>query len=262
MYDELIQTEIESYRIAPAIQIKPARLATLLENFSGNDPVNTILTGTAGDGKTYHCRRVWESFGGDPGIWQHGQKISELVLSASGKKLVIVKDLSELSVADKRGLFPQLAAAVAGDQSDQVYLVAANDGQLVASWRDWAESKGGSQFDNFRILEEMLVEERSEDKRLRLRLYNLSRLDAAAHFDALIDQVVEHPQWKACGNCPSADDNACPILLNRERLRGEPATNPFRRRLSALLRLAGANRMHLPIRDLLLLGVNIILGDQ
>jgi hypothetical protein len=30
----------------------------------------------------------------------------------------------------------------------------------------------------------------------------------------------------------------------------------------ALLRLAGANRMHLPIRDLLLLGVNIILGDQ
>jgi hypothetical protein len=80
-----------------------------------------------------------------------------------------------------------------------LYLVAANDGQLIASWRDWAGPQGGQSFADFKVLEEMLVEERSRDPRLRLRLYNLSRLDPSKHFDALIEQVVEHQQWSAAG---------------------------------------------------------------
>ncbi len=263
MYDELIQAEISKYNVDPPIHIEPARLKHLIDNFSAEQPDNVILTGTAGDGKTYHCRRIWEHFAGDPAHWQLGNKIAELKLPASGKILVIVKDLSELSSMDKDGLFPMLAAAVAGEEEKKVFLVAANDGQLVASWRDWAEAKGGKVFQNFKILEEMLVEERSHDARLRLRLYNLSRLDASLHFDALVEQIVEHPQWRGCADCElMAPDGTtqCPIRLNRQLLRGE--NSPFRRRLMSLLRLAGANRMHLPIRDLLLLGVNIILGDQ
>jgi hypothetical protein len=265
MYDELIQAEISKYNIDPPTQIEPARLRELLDNFSAAEPDNIILTGTAGDGKTYHCRRIWEHFGGDPATWQRGDKIAQLNLSASGKTLVIVKDLSELSSTNKAALFPELAAAIAGNESEKTFLVAANDGQLVASWRDWAEPQGGQHLEDFKVLEEMLVEERSHDPRLRLRLYNLSRRDAAEHFDALIEQVVEHPQWNACRGCEllAADGTTtCPIRLNRELLRGGRSRSPFRRRLGALLRLAGANRMHLPIRDLLLLGVNIILGDQ
>ena len=66
MYDELIQCEIERYAIDPAIHIDPARLDEVRSNFESATPRNVILTGTAGDGKTYHCRRIWEHFGGDP----------------------------------------------------------------------------------------------------------------------------------------------------------------------------------------------------
>lgn len=265
MYDELIQIEINRHQIDPPIQIEPARLKDLIDNFEGAEPINVILTGTAGDGKTYHCRRVWEHFGGDKSQWQSGKKIATLNLPHTGKRLVIIKDLSELRDEEKASLIPELASAVSGTNRDAVYLVAANDGQLVASWRDWAEPTGGKAFSDFRSLEAMLVEDRIHDPSLRLRLYNLSRMDASTHFDALVDQVTEHSQWQGCQGCElinAAGTTSCPIRLNRELLRGGVTKSPFRQRLSDLLRLAGVNRMHLPIRDLLLLAVNIILGDQ
>ena len=75
MYDESIQEMIDLYKIDPPIQTKPARLQDLVENFETPNPVNVILTGTAGDGKTYHCRRVWENLGGDKNEWQRGEKL-------------------------------------------------------------------------------------------------------------------------------------------------------------------------------------------
>ncbi len=263
MYDELIQAEIARYEISPSIQIEPARLKDLIENFDSPEPTNVILTGTAGDGKTYHCRRVWEYFDGDEGQWQRGKKIATLDLPKSGKHLVIIKDLSELKAEEKRELFPDLAAAVAGTNEGDVYLLAANDGQLVASWREWAEQDGDQALADFKVLEGMLVEDRHRDPHLRLYLYNLSRMDASQHFDALVERVVEHPQWRGCEGCELLNEDGstiCPIRLNRELLRA--ASSPFRQRLGALLRLAGVNRMHLPIRDLLLLVINIILGDR
>ena len=94
MYDELIQTEVDRLGIDPAIQIPPARLQDVLDDFESTAPRSVILTGTAGDGKTYHCRRVFEKSGGNPSDWQRGKKIVTLSLPNSGKSLIIVKDLS------------------------------------------------------------------------------------------------------------------------------------------------------------------------
>lgn len=265
MYDELIQTEIERHGIEPAIQIRPARLEQVSANFSSSTPRNVILTGTAGDGKTFHCRRIWEDFGGDHEAWQEGKKIFSLNLPKSGKTLTIVKDLSELTQPEKDALLPDLALSVTGQNTDNVYLVAANDGQLLASWRDWSDTQDEEAHRVFKLVESMLVEDRTQDDTLVLDLYNLSRLDASQHFQELIEKVVEHPQWSQCEGCEllSTDGSTtCPIRINRERLRGKPGHSMFRQRLGELIRLCRANRMHLPIRDLLLLGTNIILGDR
>ena len=265
MYDELIQAEIERHSIDPPIRIPPAHLTDLLGNFEDSDPRSIVLTGTAGDGKTYHCRRVWEHFGGDSDLWNEGRKIVSLKLPASQRVLTIVKDLSELTREEKDGVLAGLDKSVVTPERDHVYLVAANDGQLLASWRDWAEPQGQDAHRIFRIVEDMLVGERSHDEALHLDLYNLSRLDASAHFEELVEQVVEHPLWSQCQGCQLlADDGTttCPILINRERLRGGADGLTFRRRLRDLIRLSRANRMQLPIRDLLLLCVNILLGDR
>lgn len=265
MYDELIQSEIERHGIEPAITIPPARLQQVIENFAGETPNSVILTGTAGDGKTYHCRCIYTHFGGQPEAWHRGEKLSYIPLPGTDKQLCIVKDLSELTAGEKSELLPKLAAAVAGRNEETVYLVAANDGQLLASWRDWAEALKGEEYKHFKIIEEMLVDEKTEHDALSLQLYNLSRLDASAHFEKIASQVIEHPQWDQCTGCEllNADGSTtCPIRINRERLRGEDGVSLFRERLLQLLKLARANRMHLPIRDLLLLCVNILLGDQ
>ena len=265
MYDELIQTEIERHGIEPAIQIRPARLEQVCANFSSSTPRNVILTGTAGDGKTFHCRRIWEDFGGDREEWQQGKKILSFDLPNFGKTLTIVKDLSELTQPEKDALLPDLALSVTGQDTDNVFLVAANDGQLLATWRDWSDTQDEEAHRIFKLVESMLVEDRTQDDTLVLDLYNLSRLDASEHFQELIEQVVEHPQWSQCEGCELINEDGsttCPIRINRERLRVKPDHPVFRQRLGELLRLCRANRMHLPIRDLLLLGTNIILGDR
>ena len=265
MYDELIQAEIERHRINPAIHIEPARLKQVQENFESPAPRNVILTGTAGDGKTYHCRRVWMHFEQDSERWKEGDKIVSVVLPMSGKLLTIVKDLSEMTRAEKDSLLAGLADAVSGRDDTSVYLVAANDGQLLASWREWTTTQDEDAYRVFKIVEDMLVEERIKDDALNLDLYNLSRLDASEHFQELVEQVVEHPQWSQCKGCALLKDDgstSCPIRINRERLRGNTVGSVFRMRLGELMKLARANRMHLPIRDLLLLGVNILLGDR
>ncbi|WP_287125031.1 hypothetical protein [Chromohalobacter sp.] len=265
MYDELIQAEIERYGIDPVIHITPARLQEVQENFGSIEPRNVILTGTAGDGKTFHCRQIWTAFGSDLEHWNAGEKIVFLTLPASGKTLTIVKDLSELTQDEKNKMLANLAASVAGKDPENVYLVAANDGQLLASWRDWSERLGEDEHEIFKIVEDMLVEERTRDDVLHLNLYNLSRLDASEHFQELVEQVVEHPQWSQCDGCEmlkSDGSTTCPIRINRERLRNGNEGSVFRKRLGELMKLARASRMHIPIRDLLLLGVNILLGDR
>lgn len=265
MYDELIQTEIERHGIDPAIHINPAKLREVQENFGVLEPRNIILTGTAGDGKTFHCRQIWDAFGGDPEHWNTGKKIVSLTLPVSGKALTIVKDLSELTLEEKNRLLINLASSVAGKSTVNVYLIAANDGQLLASWRDWSDIQGEDEYRIFKIVEEMLVEERTNDDALNLNLYNLSRLDASENYQELVEQVAEHPQWSQCDGCNllnSDGSTTCPIRINRERLRNGSNGSVFRKRLGELMKLARANRMHIPIRDLLLLCVNILLGDR
>lgn len=265
MYDELIQAEIERRAITKPIEISPAFLRQIISNFECEIPRTIILTGTAGDGKTFHCRSAYSKFGGDVEAWNEGSKVSTVSLPKSSKLLRIVKDLSELTLEEKNDLMPQLASAVAGKNKETVFLVAANDGQLLASWREWAEANGQEAYRHFKTVEEMLVDEIQENPTLELYLFNLSRLDASGHFEEIVDQVVEHPQWDQCAGCELLDEDGnttCPIRINRERLRRVDGQSLFRDRLGQLLKLSRSNRMHLPIRDLLLLGVNILLGDR
>ena len=55
-----------------------------------------LIAGTAGDGKTYHCRALWTSMGGDPRAWAAKGNIKEHRL-ADGRLAVFIKDLSEFN---------------------------------------------------------------------------------------------------------------------------------------------------------------------
>jgi hypothetical protein len=262
MYDERIGDALKTYGVAPIV-VQPAKLESLLLNFRSGEPTTTILTGTAGDGKTFHCRRVFEELGGERRVWTRGTKRVSVSLPGRAGELVIIKDLSELTDDDKRVLLPDVGCTVRGEEKSRCYLIAANDGQLLATWRRWGSISGEEQ-EIFRALESMLVNDEEEHETLKIRMYNLSRSALAPLFDDLLEGVISHPDWSRCGGCPVANEEGetplCPILVNRERLARNGQWR-LRSRLGELIELAAANDQHLPIRHLLLLVVNILLGD-
>ncbi|MEZ4405718.1 MAG: hypothetical protein R3A52_04360 [Polyangiales bacterium] len=75
----------------------------------------------------------------------------------------------------------------------------------------------------------------------------------------VVDAVLAHEGWRGCDGCAgqSPDPAArCSIWENRERLGGAL----FRERLSALLELCDQSERHLPVRQLLILASNMLLG--
>lgn len=73
--------------------------------------------------------------------------------------------------------------------------------------------------------------------------------------------VAGHPEWDNCGRCAlQADGRVCPIDENRRRLLGQADGGQLSRRLGDLVEIARLNGLHLPVRDLLALCSNMVLG--
>jgi hypothetical protein len=72
-----------------------------------------------------------------------------------------------------------------------------------------------------------------------------------------------HPEWENCKRCAlKADGKVCPIDENRRRLLGETDGGQLSRRLGDLVEIARLDGMHLPVRDLLALCSNMVLGHS
>jgi hypothetical protein len=255
MYDEVIQRTLRRKKLQP-IAFETEYLSELLDNFRSASPRSVILTGTAGDGKTYYCRQIWEEFGGSVEDWQQDNKIHRLAWS--DRQLVVIKDLSELTSNEKRLLLPSIAAAITGEDSSTIYLIAANDGQLVETWAEAAQLT--QELEPVRqAIEDLLVGDLRELGGLQVKLYNLSRQSAAVLFPRILDAVVTHPGWGDCNQC-AYQSQGCPIWQNKQRLEGTSANRTTRERLTDLLKLCELNQMHIPVRQLLLLVANTLLG--
>lgn len=256
MYDEMIWHALRKHKIEP-LNLPAPYLEELLENFKSDNPVSEILTGTAGDGKTYRCREVWLNLGGREDTWLRGDK--RQTLQHGGREIVFIKDLSELRAEDSTPLLQQMAEDVALPDARRVYLVAANHGQLLEKLKLASDSTAVARMAT--AVEEMLFRKTNPDPGLRLRLFDLSRSRATLLVGKVIEQVTDHPGWQDCETCPVlAAGQICPIQENRARLKGDRDKGLLRTRLEALIEICAQNGVHLPVRQLLLLVANAVLG--
>ena len=229
-------------------------LDELVGNFLSSTPVSVILTGTAGDGKTFYCREVWKRLGGSESLWDENHKINEL--NVNGYRVVFIKDLSELSDDEKETL-TLMADTVMGENINVVYMVAANDGQLLDSWKNINQTY--NVINTRQAIEELLIEGQKQKDGFQIKLYNLSQTNSAKLLPKIVSEILNNPGWEECTNCPySLEDSMCPILENRKRLESED--NLIIERLTDLLTLCEVNELHIPLRQLLLLVSNMLLG--
>ena len=258
MFDEYVAGAVGRAKVKP-ITLSTPMLEMMKEHVSSGKSGSILIAGTAGDGKTYHCRALWASMGGDPRVWATKGNIKEHRL-ADGRLAVFIKDLSEFNGEESDAPLARLEKSVLGDDDTEIVVLAANHGQVLDRLRDLGRRQGRNH-PLRKPLQEFFLQAGQEPT--RLAVFDLSRTAGRMALEEVIAAVTEHEEWGNCGRCSlKSQDKICPIYENRERLLGNDDNAQLAHRLGDLVEIARLNGHHLPVRDLLALCANMILGHR
>lgn len=282
MYDETIQRSSRRLGIAPILFEHPMQMP-VVNSFARAtvDPVSVILTGTAGDGKTHLCRQVWNALKGDEKEWASDSPYLSLKFVYPKDRTAwpeskdpglyrlvhvhFIRDLSSWAPQqgtewepDKEQLLHRFCSSLFDPTSNEVFLMAANDGQLIESFRRLTKTEDVERARQ--LFEDLLVEDRQERTGVRLKFFNLSRTSSTDLFDRAVQSFLGHGGWRELTEENHKENELfgakCPIRRNYELLQ----TPLVQSRLRALLELTDYNGLHVPIRQILLLLTNALLG--
>ena len=270
MFDEEIQRTAKQKGIRPITFDHPLAQHLLRSfNRSNNQWKSTILTGTAGDGKTHLCRQVWEELGGDAEEWGSNAPYVMMTTQHPNKGKVQVHVIRDLSAwvpqqgmdwpQEKAKLLLKFSKLLSESNPTDFFLIAANDGQLVETWRrlkDYTRDEDAELA--FFIFEDLLFKQQEELD--NLNFFNLTRMKSSELFEHCLQGLLSHEKWQECFSGEDADSIAfgpqSPIRQNYELLQ-EPLV---KERLKMLFEFCDYNELHVPIREILLLLANAILG--
>ena len=258
MFDEYVSGAISRAKVQP-IQLATPLLEDMVKHIQSKAPGSMLIAGTAGDGKTYHCRALWTRLGGDPKAWAAKGNVKELRL-VDGRLAVFVKDLSEFNGQDSDLPLQRLERSVLGGDDSEIVILAANHGQILDRLRNLDKRQGGRHPLRNPLQECFLQAGPAPD---RLAVFDLSRVTTRKTLEEVAKAVAAHPGWDNCSRCSlNAGGKVCPIDENRRRLLGESDGGQLASRLGDLVELARLNGLHLPVRDLLALCSNMVLGHS
>lgn len=268
MYDEHIRKSARRAGIRPLAFEHPVEKEVLgLFGARAERPSSVILTGTAGDGKSHLCRKIWVELGGDEAEWGTDDIYHLRQATISGRPVTVhvVRDLTALPRTDALGrytdkgeLLSSFCQSLFEPSAETVFLIAANDGQLVETLHRLPTTDASHRMRA--LVESLLVEDRRDSSDVPLKLFNLSRVPCTTLFDLALDAFLSHEGWGSCYAEAGGDDSffgiRCPVRHNYELLKTELVRN----RLRSLFELCDCNELHVPIRRLLLLFANAVLG--
>jgi hypothetical protein len=220
-----------------------------------DDPPRAIfLTGDAGHGKTYMCRRVLvetlglsetEAFAAISTVDGPGRSdgMHDLGLLPSGNHLRIVKDLSDLDI-------PTGARVIASalEAAGRTTVICANEGRLrVALTQDGVSIFASSR----QAVQDALAS--GSIRRGDVAVLDLNKQAMTAEANDLAAKLLDRwasdgRRWQSCGRCPAAP--RCPILANRKLLGDSPGAAQRRNVLSRLVRFAETAGVVVTFRDL------------
>lgn len=230
------------------IKIDNHLLEKLFEKFIVS-PKPIIISGSAGDGKTYLLRKLFEEMGGDIQRWSEDY-IPEVAFE--GFLVKYIKDFTEIEREDKLRALESLYTSIY-QTSNELYIIAANDGILTDTLRDAL-----GEYTHFKELLD-LIENSIEEINFSndLILLDLSQTSSAKNFELLLQEIL-----LLCdryeSDCPSLSDSEifCPIHSNIELLKKEH----IQKQLIAIVRSCDLNYTHITLRKLFILISNMILG--
>lgn len=227
---------------------------------------SVILTGTAGDGKSHLCGKIWSLLGGSEQQWNSDDVYHTIDIQCGEKTLTvhIIRDLTALPPNDAKNRYSDKAELLTAfcdclcELNENVqFLIAANDGQLVETLQRLPSTTNVDRVKA--IVESLLFDDCRDAQEAPLTLFNLSRVPSVVLFDLALREFLDHEGWIDCYESKITDGffgERCPIRYNYELLK----STLVRGRLRSLFELCDCNDLHIPIRRVLLLFANAILG--
>jgi hypothetical protein len=266
MYDERIERSRQRAGVDPGIRLPAPSIDEALAVLRAENPASVVLTGTAGDGKTYQCRQIWLQLGGDPEAWEAGKSETPgvLELALGNRRLLVVKDLSELNAEAAKAFFECIFESLSDEVRPTLFLIAANVGQLHDEWQK-ALAALSDRYPAARTcwldIEGQLFGDTSREER-SVVVFDLSRGRSDQMVAEVLNQVLGHGAWAGCEPCELrlTEKGPCPIRANRALMLDGELGERFRLRLQELIYLQAQNGRHLTVRHLLMLVVNTLLG--
>ncbi|GGJ36278.1 ATP-binding protein [Deinococcus roseus] len=205
----------------------------LFQLFDQSNPPAVILTGNAGDGKTYLCRKIIEVFTGRPFTgWQ--SDVAKQEFFRQDAKLWVIKDLSEMGVEASGQILRGLNARLKG-LGTIPSLIAANEGRLRAQLASLGLPELQAEVD--RQLQN------GPDPSRPVLVIDLNRIPTSSYIPQVLSWMTDPERWTGCEGCTARKD--CPILHNATRLQEET----IQQRVLRLYELLEHLEHHVTVRD-------------
>ena len=220
-----------------------------------------------GDGKTWLCYRLWEKFGRKVSELDEGLPFRSMTVESPGGPVTIhfIFDLSGLApekeqawVPERLELLKKLVASLNG-QGNEYFVVACNDGKLIHICQRLSQEFPNAGLAKMRTdFDELLATNKRNLPGYRLLFLNMSCVRSVDLFQRALGAISARQEWQ-CFDALKEDPAYGPDspLQKNFLLLKDPL---FASRLRALLELCDANGFHIPIREMLMLLVNGLLG--
>lgn len=256
LYDEFVTDNLIKAKVKPITLSSPS-LENIKRWVSSGEPGSILIAGTAGDGKTYHCRGLWTHLGGNEKEWAADTRVKHLKL-ADGRQAMFIKDLTEVSDEESDAALNLLEKSTSGEETTSFCVIATNHGQILERLLDLGKRQKRTHPLSKPIQDAFL---QYGPPPAGLAIFDLSRTTRRESLSDVLRTVAGHQEWENCKRCPlQTGGRICPIYENRSRVIGELDDGLFAKRLSDVVEISRLNGWHLPVRDLLALASNMILG--
>jgi len=249
----------------PKLTFDHPALKLLLDCFPRSSGLfkNVVLTGTAGEGKTSLCFELVQELTAKRPKGTHGVEEIRVETDAGPRTVTLIYDVTAWRTKtnghisqDDVALLERIAEATFGE-SEERFVLAVNDGQMHELFRALPPNAPAM----LKKLQEVLIglhARGDSDYEDRLRLINLSTIPSERIMELCLQAVLDRPEW-ACFE----EETENPLFSEQSSLTRNYRTlnmPAVRSKLVTLAQVADVTGHHLPIRGVLCLIANALLG--